>query len=143
MDVAETALAAPGDNQGLVSGHEIAEESARGVFEDAGAGRHFERQVVAGLAVHPRSSPAASGLALEVMGAAVVAQTRLAGVHSQVYRTTAAAVAAVRAAARDVGFTPERGRAVAAVAGMHEDSYSVEEHGSILAPASARQRGAG
>jgi hypothetical protein len=32
-----------------------------------------------------------------------------------------------------VSFTAESGRAVSAVTGMHEDSDSVEEHGSILA----------
>ena len=98
---------------------------------------------VPGGTVRTRSSPARPCLrdpdprppavGPEVMGVAEVAQGRLAGVDLQADRAAAAAVAAVRAAARDVGLPPERRGTVAAVAGMDPDLHAVKEHRAILA----------
>ena len=84
VDVAQTALAAPRHHQGLFRGDEIAQKPAGLVLEDARARRHLESHVAAGLAVHSGAGTATAGRGLEVMGAAVVAQTRLARVDGQI-----------------------------------------------------------
>src|SRR4029079_4637419 len=65
---------------------------------------------------------------LEMVLVAEVAERRLARFDSDVDRAAATAVAAVRPAARNVRFLAERGRAVAARAGLDEDLDAVEEH---------------
>ncbi len=138
VDVAEPAPAASGDHQGLLGRHEVAQELARVAVEDARPRRHLEHQVVARLAVLLLAGAAAAGRGLEVVGVAEVAQARLARIDGQVDGTAPAAVAAVGAAARHVGFVPERGRSIAAVAASDPDSNSVKKHGSILACGHAR-----
>jgi integrase len=56
------------------------------------------------------------------------AEGRLARIDAQGDGSAAAAIAAVGTTARDVGLASERGRAVTAVTGTHEDSDLVEEH---------------
>ena len=107
---------------------EVGEQLAGGVVVDRRARRDGQGQVVAGLAVAARARPAAAGRRLEVVLVAEVAERRLAGVDAQVDRAAAAAVAAVRTAARHVRLAPERRRAVAAVAGADADLHAVEEH---------------
>ena len=112
----------------LARGDEIGDELAASRRRDGRAGRHVEHQVVAGLAVPPRAARRARRAWPGSGAGAEVAKRRLARVHAQVDRAAAAAVAAIRAAAGNVGLAPERRRAVAAGAGANPDLYPVEEH---------------
>ena len=77
------------------------------------------------------------------MGVAEVAQGRLARRRPAGGRAAAAAVAAVGAAARDVGLAAERRGPVAAVAGMDPDLHAVKEHRGLSSHASGGPASAG
>ena len=77
-----------------------------------------------------RTGPATARTGLEVAVLAVVAQGRLARIDLELDRAAASPVAAVGAAARDVGLMTEGRGAVAAVAGAKVDLHLVEEHQS-------------
>jgi hypothetical protein len=128
VDVAEAAAPAARDHDLLVGRDEIAEQLSGGVLIDRRPGRYREDQVVTGPAVALRARASPAGDRPEVVGVAEVAEGRLAGVDPQIDRATPAAVAAVGAAARDVGLAPECRGAVSAVTGAHPDLDAVEEH---------------
>ena len=128
MGVAEAAAAAAGRDRDLPDGDEVGQQLAGLVVVDRRAGRDLEGQVVAGRAVPPGPLAAATGVRLEVVLVAEVAERGLAGIDQQPDRSAAAAVAAVRAAARHMGLVPERRGSVAAVTGLDEDRDAVEEH---------------
>ena len=65
---------------------------------------------------------------LEVVLVLEVAEGGLTGIDRQVDGAPAPAVAAVRPAARHVGFAPERRGAVTTRARAHEDLDPIEEH---------------
>ena len=121
VDISESAPATPSDRDFLVGGNQIGDERPGRVVDHGSAGRHGQDEVVAGLAMTARAGAAAAGGRSKVMGVAEVAQRRLPGIDAEGQRAAASAVAAVRAAARNVGLTPERRRAVAAVTGPDPD----------------------
>ena len=129
MRVAEAAASAPRDHRLLADlrrGRRASSPVASSkTAVPGGTARH---EVVAGLAVAPRPLAAAAGRGLEVVAVAEVAEGRLAGIDPQVDGAAAAAVAAVGAAAGNVGLAAERRRAVAAVTGANPDLDPVEEH---------------
>jgi hypothetical protein len=57
-----------------------------------------------------------------------VPKRRLPGVNAKVDGPATAAIAAIGAAARDVGFLPEGRGPVAAIAGADPDLHTVKEH---------------
>ena len=128
MRVAQAAPAAAGDHGPLAARDQVGDQLAGRVVVDRGAGRDGQDEVVAGLAVAPRALAATAGRRLEMLLDLEVAQRRLAGVHLEVDRAAATAVAAVGAAARDVRLAPERRGPVTAVAGADPDRHAVEEH---------------
>ena len=128
MDVAQPAAPAAGDHHPLAGGHEVGDQVTAALVEDAGPRRHGQLQLRPGLAMPPRSTAAAPGPGLEVVLEAEVGEGRLSGIDAQVDRSAAAAIAAIRPAARDVRFASEGRGAVSTVAGPDEDRHAVEEH---------------
>jgi len=142
VDVAEPSPAAPGDDGRLARRHEIGDELACRVVEDRGPRRDVDLPRLTGLSVASRALAPAAVAGPEVMRVAKVAQRRLARIHAEHDGSSAAPVAAVRAAARDVCLAAEGRGTVAARAGLHPDLHAVEEHGAILARRSVRSGGA-
>ena len=118
----------------LAGGDEVRQQLAGRVVEDGRPGRDRRgpgrRRPCRGAW---RRVPLPAGRRLEVVPVVEVAQRRLAGVHPQEDRPAASAVAAVGAAARDVGLLAEGRRTVTAVAGVDPDLDAVEEHRGIVA----------
>ena len=147
VGVAESAPPAPGDHRGLAERHEIGDQRAGLVVVHGRARRDVEDEVVAGLAVSPGARAAAAGRRPEMVPVIEVAERRLAGIDAEVDGAAAATVAAIRSAARDVGFLPEGRGPVAAIAGADPDLHAVEEHRGhsrtlhAAAPAGAIGRG--
>ena len=128
MRVPEAAAPAAGDHRALTARDEVRHQLPGRVVVDGGAGRHGQDEVVTGLAVAPRALAATAGRRLEVALDLEVAQRGLPGVHLEVDRAAATAVAAVGAAARDVRLAPERRGSVTTIAGTDPDRHTVEEH---------------
>ena len=128
MDVAQTASAAARDHHVLVARDKVGDQVAAGQVAHDRARRNVEGQVVAGLAVPPRTRAATAVVGLEMVPVAVVAKHRLARVDDQVDAPATAAVAAVGTAARHVGLASEGRRAVATVAGADGDRHLVKKH---------------
>jgi hypothetical protein len=128
VSVAEATAATTRDQRLLARGDEIGQQLACRVVEDRRAWRHREVEILAGLAVPPRALAPTARLGLEVMGVAEVAQRRLAGVDADEHGAAAAAVSAVRPAARDVRLATEGRGAVAATSRADPDFHAVEEH---------------
>jgi hypothetical protein len=126
MQVAEAALAALGEQRALAVLREVGEQPAVLVL-DQRAHRHAQHDVLA-------AAPVLVGAAADVavLGAvdareAVVDQGVDVAVGDRPDAAAAAAVAARGAAARHEFLAPERGAAVAALAGMHLDFRFVDE----------------
>jgi hypothetical protein len=137
VDVAQPALAAPGDDDRLADGDEIGQELAGCVVGDRGPRWHGQDEIVAGLAVPLRALTAAAGRGLEVVPVAEVAESRLAGVDLEDHRAAATTVATVRSAPGNVRLAPEGRRAVPAIAGPDPDLHQVEEHRDLSSHGSA------
>ncbi len=129
VGVAEAAAAAARDHRLLADRDEVGDQLAGLVVVDGRPGRD-RRGPGPSPALPWRREPlaAAAGRRLEVVLEPEVAERRLAGIDPQVDRAAAPAVAAVRAAARDVGLPAEGRGPVAAVAGTDPDLHAVEEH---------------
>jgi hypothetical protein len=128
VDVAEAAAAGPGHDDLLAGGDEVGDQGTAVVLVDRRPRGHRQVDVLAGLAVAPRSGAATTWRGPEVMGVAEVTQGGLAGVDAQIDGAAAAAVAAVGAAARNVRLAAEGRGPVAAVAGTDPDLHAIEEH---------------
>ena len=128
MGVPETAAPAAGDDDALADSDEVGKQRTVGLVEDGRTGRDVEIEVVAGRAVPPGSLATAAGGRLEVVLVSKVPERRLARVDAEVDRSASTAVASIRTAAWNVGFSAERRRPVAAVSGANEDRDAVEEH---------------
>ncbi len=128
MRVAEAAAPAAPDDRGLAGHHEVGEEGVGVIVVDGRAGRHVEVEVLAGGTVAARSLAATARGRPEVVLVAEVPERRLAGVDPEVDRAAATAVAAVRAAARDVRLLAKRRGPVTARARTYPDLDAVEKH---------------
>ena len=117
-----------GDHDALSREDQVGHDVATGGIEDDRARRYRQLQVIAGLAVACANAGRDHRLRPEVVLVAIVDQHRLAHVHDEVDRATAAAVAAVGTTTRHVGLTPEGGGTVTAVAGDDGQVDAVEEH---------------
>ena len=135
MDIAEAAPPAAGDDDLLPGRDQVREELAVRLVEHPGAGRNRDDEIVAGLPMPLRPEAASAGLGPEVVREPKVPQRREAGVHAQHDGAASTAVAAVRAALRDVRLAPKRGRAVAAIASPDPDRYAVKKHRGRLSHA--------
>ena len=133
MRVAEPAATAAGDHRALADRDQVRDERAGLVVVDRRTGRNVEDQVVPGPTVPSRLRPAATRGRAEVMPMIEVAQGRLAGVDPKVDRSSATAVAAVGAAARNMRLLSEGRGPVTTIAGADPDLHAVEEHRPILA----------
>jgi len=130
MDVAAPSFAAAGNQQTLAWVQQVAAH-LRGVFlEDPGAGRHPQAQV---LAAAPRAAVAAARLAVagpKPGRAPKIRQGIQARGNFQIDGTAAAAVAAVRTAARQGAGAAEAESAIAAAPSQEMDMRLVGEfHG--------------
>ena len=83
---------------------------------------------VAGMAGAVRAFAVASAIGLEFAIVAVAQKRVVVRIRFEINAAAVAAVAARRAAARNVFFAAERDAAVAAVAGLHENFGFVNEH---------------
>ena len=130
VGVAEAALAALGDQHFLVVFGKVGEHFAGVQVGDDGTDRHAQHDVFAAGTVAVGAAAVLAALAEELAGIAVIDQRIDVAVGDDVDAATLAAVAAVRAAHRDVFFAAEGGDAVTAVAGFDVDFGFVDEfHG--------------
>ena len=127
MHVAETAKAAPGDQQSLAVFGQVADDLVGIEVVHHGADRHDDRLVLAGLAVHLAAHAVLAALRLEAGFVAKIDEgvEVLVGLHPDV--AAIAAVAAIGAAERDELLATERNAAVAAIASGDGDFNFVDE----------------
>src|SRR3954463_15319881 len=109
---------------------EIGHQGACFFIADERSDRHAELDIVSAAAMAIGAQALASGLGAMDASEAVVDECVDVAIGASPDASAAAAVAAVRAAARDVFLPAKAGRAVAALAGMHLDLGFVDElHG--------------
>src|SRR5580704_10430951 len=115
------ALSCGGEIRKSLTGLLIVSERADGNLQD---------HVFAGVAgaVRPFAVPPAIGFEFAIVA---VAQKRVVvGIRFEINASAVAAIAAGRAAARNVFFAAKRDAAVAAVAGLHQDFSFINKHGN-------------
>src|SRR6202034_569080 len=130
MPVAAAAPASARCEHTLARGRQIEQLHARVVVENHGADRHFQYCVRAGLAVTVRPFAVTAAVGAKFAVVTVAQQRIVVGVRFQVDVSAIAAVAAGRAAARDVLLSAERDAAVAAIAALYRNFGFVNKHGT-------------
>ena len=131
VQVAQAPATALRDLRALAVVGEVGEALAAVGVGHHRAHRHAQHDVLAALAVLVGTAAVLAALRAEQPRVAILDQRVDVAVGDDEDAAAAPAVAAVRAAARDVLLAPERHRAVAAVAGVHLDHRFVDElHGS-------------
>src|SRR5258706_5986742 len=125
MQVAKPALAALGQDGALAVRREVGEQ--RAVLLDEGAHRHAQHYVLAAAPVLVGAAADVAVLSAVDAREAVVDQGVDIAVRDRPDAAATAAVAARRPAARHELFAPERGAAVAALAGVDLDPCFVDE----------------
>ena len=116
MDVAEAAVAAPGDHHALADLGQIGDERFAVLLEDLGSGRNLQHRIGAAPAGAVLAHAVNAGLGLEMLLVAIVDQ-RVQPIDAFGHDVAAApAVAAVRSAELDEFLAAERNAAGAAVA---------------------------
>ena len=114
MDVAAPAIAALGEQRPVADRYQIGHQGLPVLLENLGAGRHRDREVGPRRAGARLAHAVMAALGLEMLAVAEIDQGVQAVGAFGVDMAAAAAVAAVRAAVRDVFFAPERDAAAAA-----------------------------
>ena len=141
MRVAEAARAAAGEDHGLLRPRQVGDQGLAVLGEDLGAERQRELDVGAVRARAVLAHAVGAAGRPEMLAVAVVDQGIELGVDPRDDMAAAAAIAAVRPAARDVLLPPETDAAVAAVAGAHVDLGLIEEaHGAPGGVGSIKQK---
>src|SRR5262249_43137031 len=125
--VAAAALAALGRDPPEAGLDEVGKHVAGLGILDDGAGRDLDRQVLAILAGRGLAAPLPALPGAEHFLGLEVEQRPLVRVDQENDAAALAAVAAVRAALRDVLLAPKRNRAGAAVAGLDADGRTIRE----------------
>ena len=129
--VAEAALAAAGQEHGLLRLRQVGDQRLAVLGEDLRAERQGELDVGAVRARALLAHAVGAAACPEVLAVAVVDQGVELGSDPRDHMPAAPAVAAIRPATRDVLLAPEADAAVAAVAGAHVDLGLIEEaHGA-------------
>src|SRR5579859_3749110 len=127
VNVAQSALTAPGKHRGLPVPGQISEHFARLQVANYGAHRKMQGNIIGGLAVAVAPAPLLAITRAMYAGITVLDERIDVAVCDREYAAAAAAVAAVRAAAWNEFLAPETRDAVAAVAGMDLDNGFVDE----------------
>jgi hypothetical protein len=127
VEVAQPAVAALGEKRALAVLREVRDRLAGPGIADHGADGEAQDDVLGAAPVAIGAAAVLAGLRAEDARVAVVDERVEVRVGDRPDAAAAAAVAAVRAAARHELLAPERSAAVAALAGHHLDSRLVEE----------------
>ena len=128
VNVAEPAPPAARDHHLLTNGHEVGEQLTGRIPVDRRARRDRQDQILACLAVPSGAGAPATWSRSEVMRVLEVAQRCLPSVDPHVDRAATPSVASVGSAARDMRFTSEARRAIAASTRGDPDLHAVEKH---------------
>ena len=129
--IAASAASAAGDDDLSARFVHIGDHLASGAVGHDGADRHLQRDVRSLAPVQVRAFPAGAVLRLVVTVVDQRLQALLAVRRLEDHVAAGAAVAAVRAAARNEFFAVEAAAAVAAVPRLHGNGSLIHKHGSI------------
>src|SRR5258705_5774596 len=128
MLIAAAAVSSVRDQNALSRCGEVGNDLVRVLIVRDGTNRYQQRHIVASLACAVRAFAVTAAIGFEFAVVAVAQQRVVIGIGFEVDAAAPAAIAAGRAAARDVLFAAERDAAVPAVAGFYVDFGFVNEH---------------